>query len=87
MNYEKGLLFTLWYLRNRYTYREVTEQFEHSEAVVHKCVAEIVDLIVNISTRLFKWPDIEEIKRIENGFKQQAVSSGVVGHFTDVLDL
>ena len=74
-----ALLITLWYLGNKATYREISEQFGYVESKVYDCVTSIMDILVQNAGKFIKWSSSSGATTIENEFRNLAGFPGVVG--------
>lgn len=71
------LQVTLWYLVNKTTFRETSEQFKLSMSAVHEAFYSTVKQINRLARQLIRWPP--NLKNTEKDFKEIAGFPGVLG--------
>lgn len=76
---EECLMVTLWYLGNKCSYREISEQFGYSEGCIFQSVQIVLDILCGQSDNYIKWPTPDEALEIEKEFKSVAGFPGVIG--------
>nr|CAD7457762.1 unnamed protein product [Timema tahoe] len=76
---EEKLLMTCWMLGNTSSYREASEIFKVSKAVVHHIFHHICNELALLAEKYIRWPTPEECATITDSFENQFGFPGVVG--------
>lgn len=74
---QERLQITLWYLVNKTTFRETSEQFKVSISKTHTAFYSTLKLINRLAKKLIRWP--QNLNKTEKGFMDIAGFPGVLG--------
>ncbi|XP_051156192.1 putative nuclease HARBI1 [Leptopilina boulardi] len=76
---EKQVCIALWYFCNQDVYRSIADRFGVSINTSWRCTIKVACVLNELSADYIRWPQREELLRIEQAFREMAGFRNVVG--------
>lgn len=76
---EKGVLFSLWYLANRNSFREVSDRFGVALSTAHNYLGRFLKYLISVKNKYICWPNPQQKLQISQAFSENNGIPGAIG--------